>query len=383
LSLKNRRRGFYPPSILYAFTIFMKQLKFTLSFFSILLILISCDSGKIGYDENYEIKSFTRRDISNSKLLLGQKLQFEEIVFPRFLTVFDNYIIVTERDANHFIHLIELRGNKQTYIRSLGVKGDGPGEIRGVSFIDAGFGDGTFWTYMLNNMLFSNFVLNDTSIYAINQLRLDIKNYLSVGVAWTADSTIMVVKGNDHEKFVEMDLDGTTINTFGSWTGMIEGDYPDNIIPALYSGRFLSSPDKQTFGLFCSRTDVIEILNRNKKKIISIRGPENHMPDFEVDYSSGYPMYYTPNHLESRPQYFDGHFTDKYIYALYSGRTRAEIDQKNIMCDEVFVFDYGGNLLKHYKLDHSLLTFAIDEKHNKMYGGTYDANPGIVVFDLD
>ena len=361
----------------------IKCAKIFLTITAFLVLLASCNNDETKYDDRYVIKSFTREDITETKILFGNKLPFESIVFPRFVSIIDNFLVVTERDANHFIHLIELSENQQTYRRSLGVKGDGPGEIRGVAFIDAGFGDGTFWTFMLNNMLFSNFVLSDSSLYAINQLRLDFRNHFPIGAAWTADSTLMIVKGNDDEKFTEIDLDENVINTFGSWNGMIEGNYPANIIPSLYSGRFIASKNKQTFGLFSSRTDVIELLDRSKEKIISIRGPENYIPKFEVDYSSGYPMFHVPNHLESRPQYLDGYFTDKHIYALYSGRTRAEIDQKNIMCDEVFVFDYEGNLLKHYKLDHSLLTFAIDEKHNKMYGGTYDANPGIVVFDLD
>ena len=347
------------------------------------ILLSSCNNQQNVFDETYLVKPFTLNDIPKTKLLVGSKLIINDITFPRRLAVVDNYLVVSELDSDLFLHLIKLDASSPTYLRNFGVKGDGPGEIRGVSYIETGFEENTFWTFFVNNKLNSKFQINDTSLHAIDQFRLVGDLYMAVDITWTADSTFMTIRADDHEKFVEYDLEGNIIKTFGTWQGIIAGNYPMSIISSLYDGRFKSSPDKQTFALFCIRTDVIEILDRRSGNILSVRGPANYRYEFEVDYSLGYPMFSTKNFKDSKPQYVDGYLTDKYIYALYSGRTRAEIDQKNIMCDEVFVFDYEGNLLKHYKLDHSLLTFAIDEKHNKMYGGTYDANPGIVVFDLD
>ncbi len=72
---------------------------------------------------------------------------------------------------------------------------------------------------------------------------------------------------------------------------------------------------------------------------------------------------------------------EEYIYALYFGKSVDLFFQEGELSREIFVFDYDGNLLKTYSLDHALFSLAVDEKNKRFFGISSDKDPNVVIFD--
>jgi len=62
---------------------------------------------------------------------------------------------------------------------------------------------------------------------------------------------------------------------------------------------------------------------------------------------------------------------DRYIYALYYGnKVELEVQQNKepIIIHTIYVFDWDGNLVKKFDLDHSIREFCVDNKSHYIYG---------------
>jgi hypothetical protein len=123
----------------------------------------------------------------------------------------------------------------------------------------------------------------------------------------------------------------------------------------------------------------MEILDKESGTIVSVRGPEHLIADFEVDYSAGYPMAMFTSR-DSHQFYLSATAGKEYIYALYFGKPMSEYFNNGEYARTVMVFDYEGEIIRSYELDYSLTAFTVDEEVRRFFGITYDAEPNVVVF---
>lgn len=140
----------------------------------------------------------------------------------------------------------------------------------------------------------------------------------------------------------------------------------------------MASPDKSKFILAGTARDYIDVLDKASGKILSIRGPVDEIPEFEVDYSQGYPMAAV---LSDRVSYFSSFAGKSLIYALYIGKDYKYISDSDKL-NRMFVFDYQGNIVNHYALDYPLTGFTVNEERGIIYGLTIGQEPNVVAFNL-
>lgn len=75
--------------------------------------------------------------------------------------------------------------------------------------------------------------------------------------------------------------------------------------------------------------------------------------------------------------------SDKYIYALYSGKTMENLSDA-FRASYVFVYDWNGNPVKYYHLDKELFgDIGVDEKAGILYGIGYDPEGCIIEYKLN
>jgi hypothetical protein len=74
--------------------------------------------------------------------------------------------------------------------------------------------------------------------------------------------------------------------------------------------------------------------------------------------------------------------TDRLIFALYSGRSRDDSPGKANFGEDIHVFDWSGNLLQAFKLDHDVLTIAIDQKGEILYAIRHYPTVALLAYDL-
>lgn len=63
---------------------------------------------------------------------------------------------------------------------------------------------------------------------------------------------------------------------------------------------------------------------------------------------------------------------DKYVYALYSGRTFEKAGMESHYCDYLFVYDWNGVPVKCYYLEIPLYSMKYDRDNNSIYGIGYN-----------
>jgi hypothetical protein len=328
---------------------------------------------------SYHIITFSDEEVPIRIPLTGHKYAFEEIFQPESILSVDGLLVVGDRYQKSMIHLIDINNNR--YIRKYGQFGEGPGEIVSVSDFLPGHSPGSFWAYSRNGKRLSEFNVKDTNALAVRQIQLEGDFFRAIEMAWSSDSTFMTTRSDGDEKFVEFNLDGNVINAFGSWRGMIGNEKtPSSIIISLHQGNLVSSRDKSVFLKTCVQRDMLEIFNRKTNQTISIRGPENKVPKFTIDYSPGYPMPVVGKNFQLF--YGNGFIGSEFVYCLYSGQFTEMLAKWGDYNKKIYVFNLEGAVQAVFELDHSLYNFTVDEEHKKIYGVTYDRDPNIVEFDL-
>ena len=84
---------------------------------------------------------------------------------------------------------------------------------------------------------------------------------------------------------------------------------------------------------------------------------------------------------ETRFGYLDLATTDSRIYALFSGRTRAE--GRANYGNTVHVFDWDGRLVDVLRLDEFVIALAVDPAGEALYGIRHDPFPAVLEFTVE
>jgi hypothetical protein len=333
--------------------------------------------------ELYTIKSFDMESFDSQIDLKGQKLELQELYYPDLIHVQGDYIVVSETQSDTLFHILDR--NDFSYLKNIGKVGVAPGEIESCSRFFKSSKNDEFWSYSITSKVISKFNISDSSILSKTQVKpKNQEMYLASSLSLSSEASFISTRNSGDEKFVEFSFDGEILETYHSWQDMLTlKDIPSNVISALFQGNFATNSGYDHYAFACLDADIIEVLHKPTGKITSIRGPIDHLPEFDVDYGAGYAM--CALRLNTvKYCYLDVAMTKDKIYGLFSGHSFEEIDINNElkMCEQVFVFDLEGNPLAHYTLDQPIFHFTVDEKNQRILGITYDEDPNVVVFNL-
>lgn len=346
-----------------------------------IFLIVGCNTKeKIIPYKTGVIKLLYEEDIPPPKMLLGKKLELP-VLLPNLVLALQDYLVVSERGGDTILHVFDKRD--YTYLHSVGIDGFGPGEIISPGSLWPDWKDpSSFWVEQRSNKMLSKFdASNPQAVLSSEYFKRTGDMYQAINLVWSSDSTWLGTRADGNEKFVEYDKRGTIINSYDTWDHMGKEGMPTNTIIQLNQGRLMSSLDKTKFVLACLDKDIIEILDKKSGKVLSIRGPIHHSPDYDIDYSAGYPML-ALKFPTVRYCYVGLYVGEDKIFGLFSGHTFEDVDiGKNTFCETIYVFNYDGELMDHFQIDKTVREFTVDESQKKIYGITFDEDPNIVVFE--
>jgi hypothetical protein len=331
-------------------------------------------------DAGYIIHNFGPEDVPAPDALRGKKLNLTALLNPKSILWTGKYLVVGERKAfDYHLHVVDL--DSETLIKTIGKDGMGPGEIVAAYQLQKGKSVDECWVYDHTQKLMALFDLESSDALYQKAFRQPQNMFLAVDMLWKSDSTLMCQLADGDEKFVLYDTLGNRLSTYGTWSQMLEDrSLPPNVIKSVHQGKSSISPDHKKYVQAGLLRDYIEILDLHSGKISSVSGPVHTIPEFEVDYSAGYPMAQFTDMSRSH-YYMDVVAGEEYIYALYFGKSMDVYFQEGEMAREIYVFDYTGDLVKTYTLDHSLVSLAVDEENQRFFGISSDEDPNVVIFD--
>ncbi|CAN5295433.1 hypothetical protein BH23BAC2_BH23BAC2_27110 [soil metagenome] len=348
----------------------------------IIFLFYSCQE-KLPSREGEIWKSYGINDFPVPKKLTGTPMEIKgKMMRPRKLHIEGDFLMVSDKAMNPPIHVFNRK--EENYAFGLGIEGVGPGEITYVWTFDYGHRPNEFWTYSVEDKIFSLFDLTDStkkaSSHQIRQRNPEF--YLAVDIAWATDSTLIALRADGIEKFVEYDTAGNVVRSYGSWEGMLAEDVPLNVTKDAFAKHFATNKSKSKFGFFSMDRDHFEILDIHSQKILVVEGPFMHKPEFEIGYHSNNSPYYFIRDDNERT-YQDLFLGEEHIYLLYSGIKRSKIVKAGLsLADKIFMFDYEGNILNVYHLDQTVGYITVDEENGIIYALSAEEDADIIKFHI-
>lgn len=136
------------------------------------------------------------------------------------------------------------------------------------------------------------------------------------------------------------------------------------------------SPDESMFVCGDMYSGNIDFCRINNKKIERMNQICLHVP--EVFFTEGCVQYSQKNRLG----FSDITVSKEKVYALYSGKSYNDDPKHFAACQIIMVFNWFGDLLNTYKLDHLVTSISYDEEENAIYTISHSPDTALLKINL-
>lgn len=342
----------------------MKIMRNLLACLSALLLIVSCSDGKSTLPELFEMKE----SVALQEVMPDIK---QHINSPSCFYIDGDYWVFAEPKMDTLLLVYNTKlGSCQRVLP----KGQGYMEAVGVAMLGNGGRKGLVCVYdMLAHSVYkldltvppSDFLLEKDSLpksYSISYLAYDAD--LSFYELSTSPYRFMLSSSKGNEMFAKVEeKDGL----------------PASTISKVIQGPCALSRDVKRLAWFSSIGDVYEIYDYAEVDDIRVVCSQTLcFPGIRNDAAI------TPKeHVGVRSLAV----SDKYVYALYVGRTFEEIlrggqKQEGLRSRQLLVFDWEGNPVRLLELDKELFSIAYDEKEDCLYGIGLDENAEYAIYRI-
>ncbi len=317
----------------------------------IVISLLSCNRGQIDSESIFE------KEIDYIPINTDQQFLFDNIYHPRKMRVIGDLMLVSDFQNYPPFHILETQNDGAlAYLRGEGTEGRGPGEFQLVEdFIET---DSLVYVYDGGQLkLISYYKDMTTAPYDDIQMRINGRP-----ITMNALSNGRLVAGGlfFNDRFQVFNTAGEIILNAGEQIVFDEDFLPRELATSWYSFS-VTNPEKDRVYIFSLNADFIEKYNGEGELLKRVQGKEFGLPVRKLE---------TVNEQQfsaddgGKAAYLWVDSDENYIYALYSGEMRADLD--GLSANKVHQFDWDLNLVNAYELDH--YTYMLTANGN---GGIY------------
>ena len=299
---------------------------------------------------------------------------------PTEMVVAGERLLVLDAIGASVLHVIDARTGG--HVRSLGGRGEGPGEYRSPWSLarESGRPDQP-WVY---DVQLGRLTRVDLTPSASTPAQAEIVRIQGEALAtqpvWVHDSLLVSPGLSTRGRLSFYGRDGTFRRAAGPLPEG-NGGVPPAILQQAWMGRVASNPRTGWIALATLHADQVEIYRPDGTLVRKVRGPFRFDPQFTVEQMQGQPVMASGDAM--RFGYADVETTADEIYALFSGRTRESFKGAASVGRYVHVYDWQGELKRVYRLDSDVIAIAVSPDGKRLYGARHEPEPGIVVFVLE
>ncbi|HRW62321.1 MAG TPA: BF3164 family lipoprotein [Bacteroidales bacterium] len=304
----------------------------------------------------------------NEKQIKGVEIPIDDALLgnPMELITIDTFLLVVDYFDNTWLNIFSINTGKQIK-RDLN-SGKGPNEIQRPYKITV-TGERTFDIYDI----FTKRLLS----YDIDDILSEKKSTPFLKEDFKSDTArfLQILRLPDNKFFGTGIIFGGKYCVVNKKDALCEafGEYPAdekhnnagyNILGAAYQGLLELKPDGSKIVWANLKSPILEIIEIKDDKFEVIKKINFGLPLYD-EYEDEMGGFSAETHENNKLGFRDINVTNEYIYALYSGRTFEEFDDKAIKCEYILVYDWEGNPLKKMKLERDVnsITVTLDNKY--------------------
>ena len=151
-----------------------------------------------------------------------------------------------------------------------------------------------------------------------------------------------------------------------------------------YQGTIATNPKKTKCVYASLDGEIIHFYDIKENNISIINKIEKAYPRYKPEDNGGM-SYSATASWESVLGYISIATTDKYVYALYSGKTYQELKEGgtlSLAAEQVRVFDWTGNIINTYKLDVPCRYITASNNDDRLWAIVVTPDINLIYFDL-
>lgn len=297
----------------------------------------------------------------------------------------DGLVVAVDARAPEAVRVFDPAG---TLVARLGREGSGPGEfVSAVSVFGRPGHPGELWVF-------------DTRLERVVQLRAETLRGRPTAVEafasevklqpglvveaprWLDDSTLVALNpmlAAGEGRFIRFGANGVRRGTMGEPPPESRESWGSAFVrQQAWGGEMAVHPSRPLFVLASRYAGRLEAFDRDGAVRVRFRVPQAFDPDF-APAQDGINM---ERGRDFRFGYLDVAATERYVYALFSGRLQRDRSVPPDEADQVHVFDWQGRLERVIRLDTPIGHLAVDPAGATLYGTRLDPHPQVVAFSL-
>jgi hypothetical protein len=300
---------------------------------------------------------------------------------PTQILWLDRKLVVLDRRADSM--LVVLSADDGRLVRRFGRKGGGPGEFVGPwSLLTNGVTD-EFWVY-------------DTSLRRLTKVNLQrdfARGAFHPGemitlqgggelnsLQWLRDGRVVSAGFLSRGLFATFNREGKELAPMGQ---VILGDpkTPMAVRQTVYRLAIAVDPPKRRIAAAVRYADRIEIYDDRAKHVVTADRPFSFEPAVTIVGTRGSASDVALGD-NLRYGYVDIAAGDRFLYALFSGRTSGGFGSRAGFGRHVHVFDWAGRLRNILEIADDVIAIAVDPGERQLYALRHDPEPGVLKFTL-
>lgn len=323
--------------------------------------------------------SCNRRDTTMAILLEHESVEIENLMigFAGGVKQVDSFLVILDYKNNAFFHLVNTE--RMQYDGSFGLKGDGPLDFLHPSDIIR-YTSHSLCCYDLmkrtvselkfyNDSIFFNTIMKCDTLMNFNVLPVKNNNFIGVGLYQDSMFKIINRKGRITKGYFSYPYKDET-----------EAKIHANVRGMAYQGPMDINPSQNKLVYATSYAKQLYFFSVEEDKMRLIKEIKESYPQYIPDTSQGVSIVYD----KKAPFGFtDVVTTDKFVYALYSGKSFEEYGLQDSEGDNLLVYNWQGELIRTYKLDVDVSCICVDDRDKIMYAITNNPDPLIVKFVIE
>jgi len=349
-----------------------------ISVFLITILIIACSENK---DRKVEIIGGFPKEVSLTYTVIKTP---PVLFYVGEMILLDNILVTIDMKSDTIFR--QFRLPEFRYAGGFIKRGRGPGEETYVEPYIQPLSESAFLYRSVASANIVTLDLRNRNIRSQNKIKLSDSLETLQHVFLLPDSLIcgsdLVYKG-DNKEFVSYDFKKNSVKSFGSEYSNIITNLPPKTRASLFSKVITVKPDKSSFAAVYDKFMLLRIFSN--KGILLHEVQFLNSPRLPNSIVEGDMRNINPDEIFMQYQKIQS--TNKYIYALYSGKPLSYVSRSNQgiadVCNEIHVWTWQGKPILKISLDNNISSFVVSSDNSYLICYTSENLDKFYKYDLN